>query len=127
MTKKKRIAKLALSVLLTACILAVLLAVFVKTGISWRCPFNLLTGLNCPGCGSTRAVMEYLKLNFASAFRLNMMFPLEAAYIIYVLTVTAARYVKNGSAAYAPPCKAVDITVLIIIILWWIVRNILSV
>jgi hypothetical protein len=38
-----------------------------------RCPFNWLTGLQCPGCGTTRALHQLLHGNFEAAFRLNPM------------------------------------------------------
>ena len=38
-----------------------------------RCPFHLLTGLQCPGCGSTRALHQLLHGNVGAAFRLNPM------------------------------------------------------
>ena len=38
-----------------------------------RCPFKLLTGLDCPGCGSTRALHHLLHGQVGEAFRLNPM------------------------------------------------------
>jgi len=40
---------------------------------SWfpRCPFKALTGLDCPGCGSQRAVHAILHGDFREAFRYN--------------------------------------------------------
>jgi hypothetical protein len=35
------------------------------------CPFRLLTGLLCPGCGSQRAAHDLLHLRIADAFRHN--------------------------------------------------------
>ena len=36
-----------------------------------RCPFHALTGLQCPGCGSTRALHELAHGHLATAMRLN--------------------------------------------------------
>lgn len=36
-----------------------------------RCPFFLLTGMQCPGCGTTRALHQLLHGNVEAAFRLN--------------------------------------------------------
>ena len=48
------------------------------------CPFHQLTGLWCPGCGTTRALHQLLHGNVAMAFRLNslamLMLPL-AGYL----------------------------------------------
>jgi 4-amino-4-deoxy-L-arabinose transferase-like glycosyltransferase len=35
------------------------------------CPFHALTGLQCPGCGGTRALYQLLHLHWAEAMRLN--------------------------------------------------------
>jgi len=47
------------------------------------CQFHRLTGLNCPGCGGTRAAYALLHGNFVTAFRDNALFvaglPLVAA------------------------------------------------
>ena len=38
------------------------------------CQFHALTGLNCPGCGATRALYALLHANFATALRDNALF-----------------------------------------------------
>jgi hypothetical protein len=38
-----------------------------------QCVFHLLTGLDCPGCGSTRALYQLLHGNVRAAFHLNPM------------------------------------------------------
>lgn len=38
------------------------------------CQFHRLTGLNCPGCGATRAVYALLHGHFLSALRDNVLF-----------------------------------------------------
>ena len=40
------------------------------------CQFHRLTGLNCPGCGMTRALHALLHANFATALRDNALFVL---------------------------------------------------
>lgn len=35
----------------------------------YRCPFKAVTGIPCPGCGMTRAVMSALRGDFREAFR----------------------------------------------------------
>jgi hypothetical protein len=35
------------------------------------CPFHALTGLDCPGCGSLRAIHSLLRLEFAQALAYN--------------------------------------------------------
>ena len=46
------------------------------------CPINLIFGVPCPGCGLTRAVLLFLRGDFAGAFAMHPLFvvlPLAAA------------------------------------------------
>ncbi|WP_239018698.1 DUF2752 domain-containing protein [Sphingobacterium corticibacterium] len=57
-----------------------------------RCPFKTLTGLDCPGCGSQRAVHAILHGDFEGAFRYNaLLFP----FIPYLTLGFGYRCVKN--------------------------------
>ena len=62
-----------------------------------RCPFNLLTGLYCPACGSTRAAHQLLHGNFKAAVKLNALFVLG----VPALVIPSYRYlqqsIENGS------------------------------
>lgn len=42
-----------------------------RTGIFPLCPFHALTGLNCPGCGTTRGLHQLLHGNVVAAFEFN--------------------------------------------------------
>lgn len=66
--------------------LAALLALLHRMGVpltGWLppCPFHRLTGLNCPGCGTTRMLEALLSGDVAEAFSLNPFF--------FLLTVLA--------------------------------------
>src|SRR5258708_38294942 len=43
------------------------------------CPFHALSGLQCPGCGGTRALFEVVHLHWGEAARLNSLGCLTAA------------------------------------------------
>jgi hypothetical protein len=55
------------------------------TGLGIPCVFHELTGLDCPGCGMTRAVLALLELDVNQAIRNNPLLlvipPLYAAYL----------------------------------------------
>jgi len=56
------------------------------------CLFHRLTGLNCPGCGGTRALYALLHGQFRAAFRDNALFLLLlAAAVARVAWVLAAK------------------------------------
>ena len=58
-----------------------------------RCPFRLVTGMLCPGCGTTRALHQLLHGNVGAAFRLNpMIFVLMAVALCAVPSIVRGRY-----------------------------------
>ncbi len=96
-----------------------------------KCPFFLLTGLECPGCGSQRAVHSILNGDIAGALHYNILVVIAIPYILIffilkgmaalgrdtkTLAVTARinRFLYHGTAIYI---------ILIIVISFWIIRN----
>lgn len=50
------------------------------------CPVRLMTGVACPGCGMTRALLALLKLDLALAYEMHpLVFLLPAATAVYLL------------------------------------------
>ena len=47
------------------------------TGLSLPCPFHVMTGLDCPGCGITRLMLSLSEGDLAAAFHAN-----EAIFIL---------------------------------------------
>ena len=56
-----------------------------RTGFFPACPFRTLTGLNCPGCGTTRGLHQLLHGNFVAAFELNPLMILMLPVLGYFL------------------------------------------
>lgn len=88
-----------------------------------KCPFFLLTGWNCPGCGSTRAVYHLLHLHPIVAFEFNPMMMLTLPFIVYgILGYTR-------SAITGQPQRRVFIPPpylwawLILLLFFWVFRN----
>src|SRR5260370_24056560 len=50
-----------------------------------KCPFRLVTGWQCPGCGSTRACYQLIHLHPIAAFKLNPLMVLTLPFIVYGL------------------------------------------
>src|ERR1051325_5565383 len=48
-----------------------------------KCPFRFITGLQCPGCGSTRAFYQLLHFHPVAAFKLNLLFILTLPFLVY--------------------------------------------
>ena len=116
-------------IIITACIVACggLLFVLAKLGLPVPCLFHKITGLLCPGCGNTRAVLSLLQLNFSEMLRYNLLFPLEAWYLLWVYFWAARNCLKTGHFFYKQPLPVIDWFFLIVLLLWWILRNILHI
>ncbi len=50
----------------------------------YKCPINYFWGVQCPGCGITRAYLSALNLDFISAFRYHPLFLTIAPTILYI-------------------------------------------
>lgn len=81
-----------------------------------KCFFHTLTGLQCPGCGSQRAIHALLHGRIADAWHFNaalfFALPLAALYI--------AGPKRMRPFLYSRPTL---ITMILTIIIWWIARN----
>lgn len=58
----------------------------------YRCPFQFIWGINCPGCGMTRAWISVLRLDFKAAFQyhpLFLPFGIETIYVVFYDQISA--------------------------------------
>jgi hypothetical protein len=83
------------------------------------CAFKLLTGLDCPGCGSTRALHALLHGRFEEAFRFN---PILFAFLIVGLFALPSflrgetpRFLRTRWFGWTSVC---------VLCAWGIVRNV---
>jgi hypothetical protein len=80
------------------------------------CPFRLLTGLNCPGCGALRMTHDVLHGDFAAAINDNVLLlvgvPLLAGWVLLRR--------RGGKSPLTLPAAA---AVMITLIAWTVVRN----
>lgn len=88
------------------------------------CPFHLITGLYCPGCGCARALHQLLHGNLFLALRYNpftvLFIFILAGYGIFYVVVSRKRRVFNPVFI-----RPIWIWVLLaFILLFWISRNI---
>ncbi len=122
----KRTVRLALLIFAILAI-GILFYILARTGYPVPCLFRKITGLNCPGCGNTRAVLTLLRLDIVGALSYNLLFPVEFLYLGFVFILSAIAYLKTGKLSYHSPAPALDVTVLVILLLWWILRNVLGI
>ena len=88
-----------------------------------KCPFLQLTGLKCPGCGSQRAIHSLLNFKLLDAIKYNFM--VIAAIPVLALfaydRLTRRRHIRLHNLLNS---SRFVIATGIIILIWWIVRNI---
>lgn len=68
-------------------ILSAFLLIFAQTGIG--CPIRAITGIPCPGCGITRALLAAMRLQWRSAFSLHPLFPLALPFLFCAVHANA--------------------------------------
>jgi hypothetical protein len=84
-----------------------------------HCAFHDMTGLDCPGCGTTRALYQLLHGNVGAAFRLNaMLFPL-----MFVGACATPSFLRGRVPAFTMK-PWFGWGSFVVIVGWWIGRNV---
>lgn len=83
-----------------------------------RCVFKAATGLDCPGCGLTRASHHALHGRFGEAFRFNPLL-----FAMGFVAICAAPSAVRGQAPRFLTRPWFGWTTVIVVTGWWIVRN----
>ncbi|MCM1451463.1 MAG: DUF2752 domain-containing protein [Clostridium sp.] len=99
------------------------------SGARWmpKCAFHAITGLQCPGCGFTRALHALLHGHPLEALRYNYFF------VISIPVAAAVAYTTWSDGALARRLqpvaqgKAVILGYVGLFFVWWIVRNVIGV
>ena len=87
------------------------------------CMFYEWTGLLCPGCGLTHAAQALLDGKPLLALSYNPLFPLYVLYVFWVLVSAIWTYGKKKETPFPPGPLLIHLSVLGIVVLFWIVRN----
>ncbi len=78
--------------------IGILYYIFIRlTGFAVPCVFRKITGLLCPGCGLTRAVLSCVRLDFARAFAYNQYVCIVLPVLAYLILRCDYIYVKYGN------------------------------
>ena len=88
-----------------------------------KCPFRLLTGMQCPGCGSTRAFYQLLHLHPIAAFKFNPLMILTLPFIVYGFLgfTRSALMGRPQRRLFIPPIYLW--AWLFLLIFFWVFRN----
>ena len=82
----------------------------------YDCPFELIFGIPCAGCGLSSALMSVLKLDFTGALEHHPLIFLIMAEFIYLLFIR--RFVKPNKKVEL----SVGIATLVLLLVIWIIR-----
>lgn len=88
-----------------------------------KCLFHQLTGLQCPGCGSQRAVHQLLHLHLGAAIQYNAFMVLCIPLLGFLLfaELFATRFPRIHRAAHN---SWLSWGILAAVLIWWLLRNI---
>lgn len=86
------------------------------------CPFLLVTGLSCPGCGSLRALHALAHLDLAGALARNPFTVLATVLLADSWLRWLRRRVRGTERTVAAPAWAIW-ALLVAICLFWVLRN----
>lgn len=120
--RKKRVALVAALFVICGIAYGVLVS-FIHFGIP--CVFYEITGLKCPGCGITSGMVRLMHFDFVGAFQCNAFLYLIIPYILLVFIHTAREYILMGKYRLGTGKSFIDITFLVLLVLWGIFRNII--
>lgn len=112
-----------IAAVLAAAIIVIIYGLFDPSSTPFpRCPFLQITGWQCPGCGSQRAIHALLHGNIASAWAFNP--ALVAAIPVLILMAVASPLKTRFPALYRTlNSKHAAFAWLTLLIAWAIARN----
>ena len=94
-----------------------------KSGFFPACPFRMLTGFLCPGCGSTRAMHQVLHGHFAAAFMLNPILVLALPFLLFALLRYSVIVMRGGVPRHNVLPASYIYGIFFVILSFWIFRN----
>jgi len=87
------------------------------------CPFKLVTGLDCPGCGSMRGLHQLLHGHIGHAANYNILLIAAAPYLVIGWLVSMTRLL-GGPQIRLPRMPAwLYKAIPVLVVAFWIVRN----
>ena len=123
-----RVRRVAPPVLLATCLLAASVALHLRdphqSGSWGYCPWLLLTGTACPGCGGLRAVNDLTHGEVAAAFSSNALFVGSLPLLAALWTRSVVHRWRDERPPLRPAVVAWSGGVAIALLLvFWVVRN----
>ena len=102
----------------------VLYLIWMRTvGIGIPCPFRLMTGWKCPGCGVTRMAYALAHLRFREAYDCNPYFLCLLPFLLLYAVYRSRKYICGSDDHYSPAEKVLWVLVLAGAVVFGIIRN----
>ncbi len=122
-SRRRLIANSALAAVLCAC---AGLWLNPQSSLYPACPIHQLFGIDCPGCGATRALAALLRGRLAEALRLNALFVLLLPAVVAFVFETYCRAIHTEAFRWpAPPAQALY-AIFAATAIFTLVRNLLA-
>jgi hypothetical protein len=87
------------------------------------CPFKAWTGLDCPGCGATRAAHQLLNGHVMTALDLNAVFVLLVPLLVWWIVARLLRELGGPHLPIPHPSPAVLRVAVVVLLVFGVVRN----
>ncbi len=123
--RKARLLRVCLAAGIAAAALVGYVVIFDLTGLGMPCILHELTGLQCGGCGMTRAAVSLLHLDFPAAFSYHALWPVLVSYMLWVGISAAVVYIRRGEIQFLPGKWWMHAAVLAVVAGYGILRNFL--
>jgi len=91
-----------------------------------KCPLFATTGIYCPGCGSQRATHSLLHFDFLNVFKSNLLFLPFVVLAMYHFGIQVVNPIMKTNYRSILDHSKAPWVVLIIVLLYWLLRNIPS-
>ena len=124
---KKRVYKLCFIFSLLI-VLGIIYYLFIETtGWAMPCIIEKIFHVECPTCGITRMILSLLKGNIEEAISYNYCLFYMLPFITIFIIIYCIRYIKNGKIELNKFLAIYLFIILLILSIWFIVRNIYSI
>ena len=88
-----------------------------------QCPFHTITGYHCPGCGSQRALHDFLHGNIIEGFKHNVLIGLALLVFLYKGFLLIRSYFYPQKSSNLLYHSKTPLIILILVLAVWILRN----
>ena len=122
---KERLYKTLKPIFLLLLVGGIYVVLIYTTGFKIPCPIKFATGFDCPGCGISRVLLSYLRLDFKTAFFTNPVITVILPIMFSDYVYHKYHYVVYGNKKDFNKLENISMYIMIgALILYAIIKNI---